>query len=146
MSCHIWNIELRHGSTIIEASMETANPAISMETGFDPRSENRALEALAALAQSSRLRIFRQLVGAADNGLHPGQISSTLAIPANALSFHLRELHSCGLVSHEREGRFLRYRANMKVMTQLMTFLMAHCCHGKPCAGMPATGYSMIAD
>lgn len=117
-----------------------------METSFDPRTENHALEALAALAQSSRLRIFRQLVGAADDGLHPGQISAALAIPANALSFHLRELHSCGLVSHEREGRFLRYRANMKAMTQLMAFLTAHCCHGKPCAGMTATEYSMTAD
>lgn len=99
--------------------------------------EDRSVNALAALAHTSRLRVFRLLVGAGLNGLHPGQIANELAIPANALSFHLKELHLCGLVTQEREGRFLRYRADMNAMKQLIEFLTAHCCHGEPCITMP---------
>lgn len=97
----------------------------------------RFVKALAALAQISRLRVFRLLVGAGNDGLYPGQIADTLAVPANALSFHLKELHHCGLITQKREGRFLRYRADMDAMRQLMEFLTAHCCHGEFCVAMP---------
>ena len=108
-----------------------------MNDRFQPAEESRALGVLSALAQPSRLRIFRALVAAGPAGLHPGQIGDTLRIPANALSFHLRALHDSGLVSLQREGRFLRYRANLGAMQDLLAFLTANCCGGEPCAGMP---------
>jgi len=109
-----------------------------MNDRFQPAGEAHALGVLSALAQPSRLRIFRALVGAGPVGLHPGQIGDALRIPANALSFHLRALHGSGLVSLQREGRFLRYRANLGAMQELLQFLTANCCGGEPCAGMPA--------
>ena len=109
-----------------------------MNDRFQPAGETQALGVLSALAQPSRLRIFRALVGAGPAGLYPGQIGDALRIPANALSFHLRALHGCGLVSLQREGRFLRYRANLGAMQELLEFLTANCCGGEPCAGMSA--------
>lgn len=100
--------------------------------------EIRFVKALAALAQISRLRVFRLLVGAGNDGLYPGQIANALDVPANALSFHLKELLNCGLVTQSREGRFLRYRADLEAMRQLMEFLAAHCCHGEDCGVIPA--------
>jgi len=108
-----------------------------MSRNMDNVAETRAVKALAALAQTSRLRVFRLLVGTGNDGLCPGQISDALAIPANALSFHLKELQYCGLITKEREGRFLRYRADLETMRQLMGFLTAHCCRGEPCITMP---------
>ena len=99
--------------------------------------EELAVKALAALAQSSRLRVFRAIVGAGLEGMQPGQLSQTLDIPANTLSFHLKELHYAGLVSVQREGRFLRYYADMPAMQSLVGFLTDHCCQGVPCAEMP---------
>ncbi|MDP1672750.1 MAG: metalloregulator ArsR/SmtB family transcription factor [Burkholderiales bacterium] len=106
-----------------------------MNDRFQPAGEAQALGVLSALAQPSRLRIFRALVGAGPVGLHPGQIGDALRIPGNALSFHLRALHGSGLVSLQREGRFLRYRANLGAMQELLQFLTANCCGGEPCAG-----------
>lgn len=109
---------------------------MSMETTFSD--ETRFVKSLAALAQISRLRVFRLLVGAGNDGLYPGQIANALDVPANALSFHLKELLYCGLVTQSREGRFLRYRADLEAMRQLMEFLAAHCCHGEDCGVIPA--------
>ncbi|MGA0023332.1 MAG: ArsR/SmtB family transcription factor [Burkholderiales bacterium] len=108
-----------------------------MTGGLEVAGETRAVKALAALAQTSRLRVFRLLVGTGNNGLYPSQISDALGMPANALSFHLKELHRCGLVTQEREGRFLRYRADLASMRELMEFMTAHCCQGVPCGVMP---------
>ncbi len=113
-----------------------------MNRSPDLTGETRAVRALAALAQASRLRVFRLLVGAVPDGLRPSQIADALAVSANLLSFHLKELHHCGLITQEREGRFLRYRADMAAMKQLMEFLTAHCCQGESCVAMPATGCS----
>lgn len=99
--------------------------------------EAHFVKALAALAQSSRLRVFRLLVGAGNHGLNPSQIADALDVPANALSFHLKELHYCGLITQSREGRFLRYCADLEEMRQLMEFLTAHCCQGESCSVMP---------
>lgn len=107
--------------------------------------ETSAVRALACLAQASRLRVFRLLVGAGPDGLCPGQIAATLDVSANLLSFHLKELHTCGLITQEREGRFLRYRADMQEMQQLMQFMTAHCCHGEPCVAMPVMDCSAHA-
>lgn len=108
-----------------------------MNNLFDADGETAAMAALAALAQNSRLRIFRLLVVAAPGGMHPGRIAEALAIPANLLSFHLKELHQCGLISQAREGKHMRYRADLDVMRGLVDFLTANCCEGRPCASMP---------
>lgn len=107
--------------------------------------ETNAVRALAALAQTSRLRVFRLLVGAGPDGLCPGQIAAALDVSANLLSFHLKELHTCGLITQEREGRFLRYRADMQAMQQLMQFMTAHCCQGEPCVAMPVMDCAALA-
>ena len=106
-----------------------------ISSGMD---EDMAVKALAALAQGSRLKVFRAIVGVGPEGVQPGQLSQALDIPANTLSFHLKELHHAALVSVQREGRFLRYRADLGAMQSLMDFLTAHCCQGVPCADMPA--------
>ena len=100
---------------------------------FNVMDEGVAVKALAALAQSSRLKVFRAIVGAGPEGIQPGQLSAALDIPANTLSFHLKELHHAALVSVQREGRFLRYRADLGAMQSLMDFLTAHCCQSVPC-------------
>jgi len=99
--------------------------------------EDVAVQALAALAQSSRLKVFRAIVGTGPEGIQPGQLSAALDIPANTLSFHLKELHHAGLVRVQREGRFLRYFADMPKMQSLVGFLTDHCCQGVPCVDMP---------
>jgi DNA-binding transcriptional ArsR family regulator len=101
---------------------------------FTVMDEDVAVKALAALAQSSRLKVFRAIVGAGPEGMQPGQLSAALDVPANTLSFHLKELHHAALVSVQREGRFLRYRADLNAMQNLMDFLTAHCCQGLPCS------------
>lgn len=103
--------------------------------------EDLAVKALAALAQTSRLRVFRAIVGAGPEGMQPGQLSQALEVPANTLSFHLKELHHAGLVNVRREGRFLHYRANMAAMQSLVGFLTDHCCQGVPCADTPTVAY-----
>lgn len=102
---------------------------ISSEAGF--------VKALAAIAQTSRLRVFRLLIGAGTQGLCPGEIAGALGLQPNALSFHLKALLAGGLITQQREGRFLRYRADLEVMQQLLSFLTAHCCQGKPCLELP---------
>ena len=96
--------------------------------------EKTAVLALAALAQEARLRVFRALVGAAPDGMTPGALSALLDVPAPTLSFHLKELVHAGLVSVEREGRNLHYRPALERMNDLLAYLSAHCCMGKPCA------------
>jgi len=100
---------------------------------FQIMDEDVAVKALAALAQSSRLKVFRAILGTGPEGIQPGQLSAALDIPANTLSFHLKELHHAALVIVQREGRFLRYRADLSAMQSLMDFLTAHCCQGIPC-------------
>ena len=95
--------------------------------------ETTAIAALAALAQGIRLRVFRTLIGAAPHGMTPGELSATLNIPASTLSFHLKELAHAHLVSQERDGRSLIYRASIEQMSGLMAYLTDHCCHGASC-------------
>ena len=96
--------------------------------------ELQALAALSALSQATRLRVFRELVGAGPDGLTPGQLAETLGCSATALSFHLKELNQAGLVHSERQGRNLVYRAGFEHMNALLAYLTAHCCQGEPCA------------
>lgn len=86
------------------------------------------MRALAALAQVSRLAIYRLLVQAGPAGLVAGQVSETLAIPAATLSFHLKTLVHSGLVRQCPEGRFVRYSADFATMHALIDYLSANCC------------------
>jgi DNA-binding transcriptional ArsR family regulator len=89
---------------------------------------NAALTALAALAQSSRLAVFRLLVEHAPDGLAAGTIAEKLGIAPATLSFHLKELFRAGLVAQRQEGRFLWYSANVDAMNALIAYLTANCC------------------
>src|SRR6476620_4743083 len=92
----------------------------------------QAVTALTALAQDSRLRIFRLLVPAGAEGLPAGEIADQLDIPAATLTFHLKELLHAGLVESRREGRSIRYFLKMSGMRDLLTFLTEDCCKGRP--------------
>ena len=81
-----------------------------------------------ALSSNIRLEIFRLLVRYAPDGLVAGEIATHLNLPANNLSFHLKNLVHSGLVSMEKEGRFLRYRASIPLMLDLIAFLKENCC------------------
>ncbi len=93
--------------------------------------EQDVITSLAALAQSLRLRVFRALVVAGPAGLTPGALCEALAVAPNTLSFHLKELMHARLVSQQRDGRFLIYRASFERMNDLLGFLTANCCQGK---------------
>jgi DNA-binding transcriptional ArsR family regulator len=95
--------------------------------------ERAAVAALAALAQEARLRVFRALVGAGPAGMTPSALCAMLDIPGSTLSFHLKELVHADLVSVERDGRNLHYRPALGRMDELLAYLTAHCCMGKPC-------------
>ena len=102
--------------------------------------EQTVLKALTALSQAHRLRVFRALVVAGQTGLTPGQIAEAQQIPAATLSFHLKELVQAGLLTQERQGRSLIYRADFAQMNALLAFLTENCCQGEPCAaGTPST-------
>lgn len=91
------------------------------------------IKALAALAQSSRLEIFRALVVAGMDGLTPGALAQTLALAPNTLSFHLKELMHAELVTQERIGRNLIYRARYARMNEVLAYLTQNCCQGEAC-------------
>ena len=84
----------------------------------------------AALAQATRLEIFRLLVRAGGDGLPAGQIASELKVPTTTLSFHLKELKSAGIILCSRQGRSLIYRPDFSIMGEMVNFLTAHCCAG----------------
>ena len=85
-----------------------------------------------ALSSDTRLDIFRLLVKHAPDGLVAGEIGKLLDLPATNLSFHLKSLTHSGLISMEKEGRFLRYRASIPLMLDLIAFLTEKCCEGAP--------------
>lgn len=91
------------------------------------------IAALSALAQESRLAVFRLLVQAGHAGLPAGKIAETLGIPPSSLSFHLKELTHADLVSSRQESRFVIYSANFQTMNELLGYLTENCCGGKPC-------------
>ena len=101
--------------------------------------EQSVLKALTALSQAHRLRVFRALVVAGQAGLTPGQITEAQQIPAATLSFHLKELVQAGLLTQERQGRSLIYRADFAQMNALLAFLTENCCQGDACAATPST-------
>ena len=92
--------------------------------------EKDVVKALAALAQPSRLQVFRTLVVAGPQGATPGQLGESLGLPNATLSFHLKELMSAGLISQERHGRHLIYRVEFGQMKGLLAYLTDNCCQG----------------
>jgi len=93
------------------------------------------IAALAALAQETRLDVFRLLVRAGSEGLAVGEIAESLDLPSATLSFHLKELTSAGLLRFERVGRSRIYRPDFGVMNELIAFLGESCCRGVPRGG-----------
>ena len=91
-----------------------------------------AVSALGALAQGTRLAIFRLLVEAGPEGVAAGSIGETLRVPGATLSFHLKELARAGLVSSRQEKQFIYYAVDFERMAELMTFLTQNCCRGMP--------------
>ncbi len=95
------------------------------------------VKALAALAQASRLEVFRALVIAGQSGLTPGALSESLGVAANTLSFHLKELLHADLITQERSGRNLIYRAQYDRMNAVLAYLTQNCCQGEACEVNP---------
>lgn len=97
-----------------------------------------AIDALAALAQETRLAAFRLLVREGPDGLPAGVIAERLGIPAPTLSFHLNQLNAAGLVVARRDGRSILYAVNFAGMRDLLGFLVEDCCAGRPELCAPA--------
>ena len=93
-----------------------------------------AISALGALAQESRLAVFRMLVCAGPAGMAASKIAEQLGVPPSSLSFHLKELTYAGLIQSRQEGRFVMYAANFDAMNALIGFLSENCCGGNPCS------------
>jgi DNA-binding transcriptional ArsR family regulator len=90
----------------------------------------QAVDALAALAQTSRLEIYRLLVEAGPQGMPAGAIGEQLGVPPATLSFHLAHLVRAGLAASRPEGRYVIYRADFRAMRELVGFLTENCCKG----------------
>jgi DNA-binding transcriptional ArsR family regulator len=97
----------------------------------EPIDTAHAVDALAALAQPTRLAVFRRLVEFAPEGLNAGAIGAALDLASPTLSFHLKELVHAGLVKDQREGRHIRYRADLAAMNALIGYLTDNCCRGQ---------------
>ena len=93
-----------------------------------------AVKALAALAQDTRLAIYRLLVKRGPDGHAAGEIAARLDLPGATLSFHLKALTQAKLVEVRRSGRFLHYRANFARMNELVAYLTENCCSGASAA------------
>lgn len=94
----------------------------------------QAVKALAALAQDTRLAIYRLLVQQGPQGLSAGTIAERLDIAGATLSFHLKELAHAGMVEPRQDGRFVYYSANYDQMNALLAYLTENCCQGESCA------------
>ncbi len=88
-----------------------------------------AVAALGALAQASRLRVFRLLIQHGETGLAAGRIATEVGVPHNTLSTHLAILQNAGLVASRRESRSIIYRIDFDGMRGLMAYLLEDCCH-----------------
>ncbi|AUH65642.1 ArsR/SmtB family transcription factor [Paracoccus zhejiangensis] len=100
--------------------------------------EAHAIRALTALGQDTRLRVFRELVRHAHNGLTAGEIAERAGVLPNTLSSNLSILANAGLIRSEREGRHVRYFVELPGLRGLVTYLVEECCGGRPgdCAAL----------
>jgi ArsR family transcriptional regulator, arsenate/arsenite/antimonite-responsive transcriptional repressor len=101
--------------------------------------KSTVIAALGALAQETRLDIFRMLVQKGPEGLPAGEIGARLGQPSPTMSFHLNQLRFAGLVVSRRESRSIIYSANFKAMSDLLTYLTDNCCGGRPQLCTPAS-------
>jgi ArsR family transcriptional regulator len=103
---------------------------------------NTAIKRLSALAQESRLAVFKLLVKAGPDGVAAGEIAQSLGLPANTLSAQLAILANADLVTGRRAGRSIIYSANFAVMSDLLVYLSEDCCQGRPeiCAPLGQIG------
>ena len=104
---------------------------------------SQALAALAALAQETRLSVFRMLVEACPEGLAAGDIAERLGLPPATASFHFAQLAQSGLIRARSEGRFVFYAVEFERMGELLDYLTEDCCAGKAC--LPAVKAVQIA-
>ncbi len=93
-----------------------------------------ALAALGALAQETRLELFRLLVSRGPEGLAAGLLAEKLGVPPATLSFHLQQLMHAGLIAQRRDSRSLIYSANFEAMNGLVAYLTENCCGRGACA------------
>ncbi|QDY99427.1 winged helix-turn-helix transcriptional regulator [Nitratireductor mangrovi] len=100
--------------------------------------KNEALDALAALGQETRLDVFRLLVRAGPEGVPAGDIADRLGAVQNTMSAHLKVLAQAGLIAARRDGRSVRYSADMTGFRDLLAYLMEDCCNGRPELCRPA--------
>ena len=98
-----------------------------------------AVQALAALAQETRLEVFRRLVQQGTSGLAAGEIAEDLGVSPATLSFHLKELSHAKLVSARQDGRFIFYAANFAQMNRLLGYLTDNCCAADGASCVPIT-------
>jgi DNA-binding transcriptional ArsR family regulator len=98
----------------------------------------QVVKALAALAQPTRLAIYRLLVARGPEGMAAGQVAGKLKVAPATMSFHFRTLSHAGLVESRQDGRFIYYAANFTVMNAMVAYLTENCCGGNPDACMPA--------
>lgn len=106
----------------------------------------QVIAALSALAQESRLAVFRLLVQAGPSGMAASKIAERLGLPPSSLSFHLKELTHAGLITPAPDGRFVIYSADFDTMNGLLAFLTQNCCGGNPCAPAPACDPANASD
>jgi DNA-binding transcriptional ArsR family regulator len=100
--------------------------------------QEKAVAALAALAQDTRLSVFRLLVKAGPDGMIAGALAEAMDVPPSTMSHHLAKLEQAGLATSWRTSRLIHYAADYAGMQGLLGFLMADCCQGDPtlCAGL----------
>lgn len=99
----------------------------------------KVIDALASLAQETRLAIFRRLVQRGPEGLSAGTLADKVGVPSSSLSFHLQHLLRAGLVTRTRHSRKLVYAANFESMNTLVAYLTENCCGGASCSPVCAT-------
>jgi DNA-binding transcriptional ArsR family regulator len=95
---------------------------------------SQVVEALAALAQATRLAVYRLLVSCGPEGMAAGQIAEKLNVSAATMSFHFKTLSHAGLIESRQDGRFVYYSANFEVMNGMVAYLTENCCGGNPAA------------
>src|SRR5271168_358294 len=94
--------------------------------------KSTAIAALGALAQETRLDVFRLLVQKGPEGMPAGELGARLGQPSPTMSFHLMQLRFAGMVTSRRESRSIIYSANFKAMNDLLGYLTENCCGGRP--------------
>lgn len=114
--------------------------------------EHDAITALGALAQESRLQVYRRLMQVGPSGISAGDLAEQVGVSRSSLSFHVAQLERAGLVRARRQHRNIFYSVEIDAMRQLLTFLTQDCCNGNPdicgdlaitaafCGAIPETG------